>query len=123
MMSKYIRRNRILIPSLLLVLIATLMPGDGKIAGNYLDKVAHFLLFAFLTINILYKYENSFKLIDYLLFCVLLGFATEFAQQFIPGRGLDFYDAVADTLGIVVAFFVYKKARFGIGTVLRVAGA
>ena len=123
MMSEHIRRNRILIPSLLLVLIATLMPGDGKIAGNHLDKVAHLLLFSFLTMNILYKYENSSKLIDYLLFCVLLGFATEFAQQFIPGRGLDFYDALADTVGIVVAYLVYKNAKYGIGAILRAVGA
>ncbi len=47
------------------------MSGDGKIAENHLDKVAHFLLFAFLAINILYKYENSSELIDYLLFSVL----------------------------------------------------
>ena len=42
------RRNRLLGLSLIIVLVATLMPGNGKIAGNYLDKVAHFLIFAFL---------------------------------------------------------------------------
>ena len=94
--------------SLLLVLIATLTPGNGKIAGNYLDKVAHFLLFAFLAYQslkaLIHKKENT----EIIIWTVLLGFLTEYLQQFIPGRNMDFYDALADSIGVFCAFYLYK---------------
>lgn len=96
------------ISSLLIVLIATLTPGNGKIAGNYLDKVAHFLMFAFLAYQSLKAVIDKEKIPDVLLGCIVLGLLTEVLQQFIPGRGMDIYDGIADTLGIVFAYYVYK---------------
>jgi len=94
--------------SLLLVLVATLTPGNGKIAGNYLDKVAHFSLFAFLTYQALKALNNKEEITEVIIWSVLLGFLTEFLQQFIPDRNMDIYDALADTLGIFSAFYYYK---------------
>lgn len=95
--------------SLLIVLIATLMPGNGKIAGNYLDKVAHFLMFAFLAYQSLKAVNDKDKIPDVLLGCICLGLLTEVLQQFIPERGMDIYDGIADTLGIVVAYYAFKR--------------
>ena len=95
--------------SLLIVLIATLTPGNGKIAGNHLDKVAHFLMFAFLAYQSLKSVIDKEKIPDTLLACILLGLLTEVLQQFIPGRGMDIYDGIADTLGVVAAYYIYKK--------------
>ncbi len=97
--------------SLFIVLIATLTPGNGKIAGNYLDKVAHFLMFAFLAYQSLKAVVDTKNIPDLLLGCILLGFLTEFLQQFIPGRNMDIYDGIADTLGIACAYYFYKSTK------------
>lgn len=90
--------------SLAIVLIVTLIPGNGKIAGNYLDKLVHFTIFAFLGFSVIKAFSQSKKLTLYLMLCILLGFVTEIVQQYIPGRNLDFYDALADTLGVFSAY-------------------
>jgi len=100
------KRNRCLIPSLVLLLVATLSPSDGKIAGEYLDKVVHFSIFFFLSWNLIYKWEDRF--FPYLFGAVLLGVFTEFAQQYIPGRNRELVDVLADTLGVIVAYACYR---------------
>jgi len=107
MKLKQVKRNRILPVSILIVLIVTLTPGDGKIVGMYLDKIVHFLIFFFLSINILYKYNGTRVLSFYLFLAVLMGLGTEFFQQYIPGRNMDIIDAIADILGIVGAYLFY----------------
>lgn len=92
-----------------MVLIATLSPGDGKIIGNHLDKIAHFLIFCLLATSILYKFKNSVRGLELLLWCVLFSLFTEVCQQFIPGRTMEFYDGVADTLGIISGYYLYKN--------------
>ncbi len=94
--------------SLLLILIATLTPGNGKIAGNYLDKVAHFLLFAFLAYQALKALITKEGNTEIIIWSVLLGFLTGYLQQFTLGRNMDFYDALADVLAVFCAFYLYK---------------
>ena len=77
----------------------------------------------YLAVNVLYKYEHHQRLTFYLFGCILLGFATEMLQEHIPGRGLDFYDALADTLGIVIAYYFYKMNVTFAAKVLKTFGA
>lgn len=126
MSSIEIRRNRLLIPSLIIVLVLTLKPSSGhgmKLFIPHLDKIAHFGMFFFLAINMMYKFEKSYKLLEYLLFCITLGFITEILQDFIPGRSLDFYDAFADILGIIAAYYVYQMMTNFIQKTLKILGA
>jgi len=94
--------------SLILLLVATLIPGNGKIAGNYLDKVAHFLFFAFMTYQTLNSLINKNETTEIIIWSIGLGFLTEFLQQFILGRNMDIYDALADTIGVVFAYYFFK---------------
>lgn len=103
-----IKYTPLFIISLLLVLIATLTPGNGKIAGNYLDKVAHFLLFAFLSYQALKALINKDAITEVIIWSVLLGFLTEHLQQFILGRNMSIYDTLANTLGVFCAFYRFK---------------
>lgn len=112
------KKNKLFTISILIVLIATLMPGNGKVAGNYLDKVVHFILFFFLSVNTCIKFMEHKKLIQILFYVVLLGFATEVAQNYIPGREMDIFDAIADTLGVMAGYMVYDKYRIGIDRML-----
>lgn len=109
MTSLKIKFTPLFLISLLLVLVATLTPGNGKIAGNYLDKVAHFLLFAFLAYQAIKALPNKKRITEVIIWSVLLGFLTEYLQQFIPGRNMDIYDALADTLGVFSAFYFHKR--------------
>ena len=42
------------------------------------------------------------------LWATIFGLITEVIQQFIPGRNREFYDGLADTLGIVSGFYLYQ---------------
>lgn len=116
-------RNRLLWVSTLIILVVTMTPGNGKFAGNYLDKIGHFIVFFFLAINICFSFKRTDKFIAILFWGILFGFLTEFIQQFIPGRNMDIYDAFADTLGIVIGYFTYEKSKGKLDKVLLKLGA
>ncbi len=123
LIEKKIRRNRLVLVSVIIILIATLSPGNGKIAGNYLDKVAHFTIFLFLSLNLCYKYQKNEKLIEVLFLAILFGLFTEVFQQFIPGRGMDIYDGIADTLGVILAYYFYRNKQLFFDEILFKLGA
>jgi len=104
LMAEATENKTLLLVSLTIVLVVTLTPGNGNIAGNYFDKVVHFTIFAFLAFAIIKTSPSNKNLSLYLFLAILLGFATEIAQQFIPGRNLSFYDALANTLGIFTTY-------------------
>ncbi len=109
MISTKLNKNHILFLNIVLILIVTLTPGNGKIVGSYLDKVVHFSIFLALGINICKKYKISNKLIQALLGAIIFGLITEIAQQLIPGRNMEFYDGLADTLGVATGYYLSHK--------------
>ena len=105
------RRNRWLFINIIIILVGTLMPpGEGGVKlFPHADKIIHFALFAGLGVNICYTLSNSKKLTLPLLSAIIFGFITEIIQDYIPGRTLDFYDALADTLGVCGGYLFYQK--------------
>lgn len=101
-------KKQILLLNIALILVLTLSPGNGKIAGDYLDKVIHFFIFLLLGYSICNNYQNQKALTEGLLWAILLGLATEVIQQVIPGRNMDIYDGIADTLGVVAGYYWFK---------------
>lgn len=65
-------------------------------------------MFFGLSVNICYKYQDKWRFAA-LLFSFLFGLMTEVAQHFIPGRDMDVFDALADTLGIVAGLLIYQR--------------
>lgn len=103
-------RNRLIIASIILILIATLSPSGGvKVDIPFVDKVVHFFLFFALAANISYKYQNGTKEAPMLMWAILFGLLTEVLQQFVPGRDMDLYDGIADTLGVIGGYFFYMN--------------
>lgn len=102
------RKNNFIYVSLLIILITTLTPGDGKIAGNYLDKIVHAFIFLLLAVSISYKYHSSNNLWLMLFASILFGLLTEVIQHFIPGRNMEIYDMIADTLGVILGYSLYE---------------
>jgi len=89
------------------------MPLSGKGGGLSFDKLAHFLLFFFVTINTVFYFSKDNKqLFLVMLFIATLPFVTEIGQIYIKGRNFDYMDILADYLGLafgVLLFFLVKK--------------
>jgi len=88
-----------------IVLVATLSPIDGKMAGNGLDKLVHWAIFFFLTIQFLKYVPSLQKQTEGLLWIIIAALLTEVIQQWIPGRGMDIYDGIADVLGVLCGYY------------------
>jgi len=99
--------------SLIILFVAVWMPLTGKGGGPSFDKLAHFLLFFFVAINVLFYFsKNTKQLIIVLIIVGTLPVLTEEVQNHITGRNYDTKDIVADYLGLFtgLAFFlVFKK--------------
>jgi|GEM_PF-5909377 len=54
---------------------------------------------------------------------ILLGLFTEVIQQFIPGSGMDIYDGITDTLGIVVRYYCCQMYHPKIDELIVKSGA
>lgn len=105
------RNSKFLLLSIGLILIVTLMPGNGKVAGNQLDKLIHFLIFFPLGWSIRQQFSKIWIIFITLTLGIILGWATEYFQQYIPGRNYDWKDGLADNLGLLTGYFLsqFKK--------------
>lgn len=94
--------------SLIILFIAVFLPINGKAAGPSLDKLAHFLLFAFVSMNTCYYFLRERKYLIYAsIFVCSLPYGTEYIQTFIKGRHFETKDIIADILGIVFGVILY----------------
>lgn len=79
------------------------------------DKLAHFLVFGLLATAILRTpWLKRLRLRDLLaaaLIASAYGACDEFRQSFTPGRSVELADWFADSLGAMVAVFVYARWR------------
>ena len=117
-----IRSSQLLIISVIIVLLVTLIPGNGKIAGVYVDKVVHVLIFFFLSMNIGFRFQNSKKLRIALSCAVFLALITEVFQLFIPGRNLELFDMIANCIGIFCGIYIYGKYMTSIDNIMLKIG-
>ena len=97
-----------------------MMPGGADEPIKYVDNSVHFGLFLFLSINICYRYHKSEKLIEGIIWAMFFGLLIEYFQQFIPAGDMDIYDGIADTLGVIAGYYLYKKNRVSLDKILVV---
>lgn len=82
---------------------------------NY-DKIVHFFVFLFygfstglmLYINLYLKGKLNTILILTLLIGLIFGASDEIHQRFTPGRNSDFFDFLADFLGVLVSVILFR---------------
>lgn len=105
------------------ILVATLTPGKSLPSSSLFrfDKLIHIIIFgvfAWLVLRALFLSDKTTgnKTTVYLLVgvsTILFGIAIEGMQQYIPDRGADRYDVIANTVGIVLAqvifYFVHRR--------------
>lgn len=119
-----VRRDRLLPISILLILVGTMVPGMGhfEIQLPHLDKVAHFGMFFFFSVNICYRYQSD-KRLEVILWAIFFGLMTEVIQQFIPGRDMDIYDGITDVFGVIMGYYAYKYMQKRLDKLLIMFGA
>jgi VanZ family protein len=86
---------------------------DIKIDILFFDKVIHIVEFALLGLFLSFGYfmslKSSLMMKAVLIICtgIILGGLDEFHQYFIPLRSIEFFDVLADAMGILSGFFLY----------------
>uniref|UniRef100_UPI00404A55D5 VanZ family protein n=1 Tax=Gelidibacter sp. TaxID=2018083 RepID=UPI00404A55D5 len=125
MSKNQIRRNRLFQASIVVILILVLTPkaSSGVHPMTYLDKVVHFALFLTVSINGCYKYQNCERRTEAIIWIIFFGLITEVIQQFIPGRDMDIYDGIANTLGVISGYYIYKMNQVKLDKVILKFGA
>ncbi len=97
-------------------------PGDSLDLPDVpdLDKVLHAIAYGVLSLSVLFavpdrEYQKHPGRVSLLvvLFCILYGISDEFHQSFVPDRMPSVLDVTADTIGAVIAAFVWFKLRRG----------
>jgi VanZ family protein len=106
--------------ALLMVLMTIPMAGNALSQHpqygvfRYWDKFAHIFLFGVTAFVSVYgaRFFRRFgaRLFFGLGFSLFLAFGTEYAQSLISYRSDDFYDLMADLLGIFIVMFIYLAA-------------
>lgn len=80
------------------------------------DKLGHagvFMIFSFLLMKGVWKphEKNNLKIIVTLLISACYGLAIEIAQHFIPDRGMEWYDALANVIGSFLGIAVLQLSN------------
>ena len=125
--KKYITFLKVYGPAILwgmFILVATLTPGKSLPSSSLFrfDKLIHIIIFGVFAWLVLRAYflsvknTNRSKTNVYLIVgaaTILFGIAIEGMQQYIPDRGADRYDIIANTVGIIAAqvifYFIHRR--------------
>ena len=108
--------------SVLFLIIISLYPGSliGFFLYNDLSRQAnlvenpfgasfnHFISYLFISILGFFSYLKSEKLKQLVYLMFILSIILELLQFIIPVRALEFYDLIANFLGVLVAYFLVK---------------
>ena len=125
--NKYITFLKVYGPAILwgmFILVATLSPGKSLPSSSLFrfDKLIHIVIFGVFAWLVLRAYflsannNTASKTNVYVIVgvaTILFGIAIEGMQQYIPDRGADRYDIIANTVGIVASqvifYFIHRK--------------
>ena len=110
LIKKLSERNAKILAILLTVLIAYLSLKSGgvdvKIPIKNIDKFFHFSAYFTLTLSWLYALKGKRAVLKIVILLILYGILLEFAQEwFTQDRTKDMFDALANTVGIIIAVF------------------
>lgn len=116
----FLRYNLFGIIWFLLILLLGLTPGESMPITNVwellsFDKIAHFFVFAVLSFLLILGFSKQYTFLFFRYYAVhlaigislLYGLIIEIGQTFIPERGLEPLDILANTIGVFAGWFVF----------------
>ena len=84
------------------------MQQDAWYIFDGVDKLVHLSVFAFLGFLLMIVFPRT-KFIVFIQIMLIYTFATEILQDEMQlGRSLEVLDAVADTIGVCIGYYIYK---------------
>lgn len=84
-------------------------PPDFNIEFHYIDKVGHFISYFILMFWFAQLYKGINKRIFYFLFLIMLGAVLEIVQGLGGVRFFEYYDMLANTLGVSFAWLITRQ--------------
>jgi len=93
--------------SLTVIYLLSIAPAKSLPETN--DKLNHIAAFFYLSFLGKFLYKNVFLFLGLLFYGVFI----ELSQLFVPGRSCEFYDVVADCIGITVGILAFSFLRKG----------
>lgn len=84
-------------------------PPDFNIEFQYIDKVGHFISYFILMFWFAQLYKAINKRIFYVLFLITLGAVLEIVQGLGGVRFFEYYDMLANTLGVIFAWLITRQ--------------
>ena len=120
--SKFIMLNYLYYLSLVVLIIVYLFP--GSLIGYFLygsfekqpdlisnpigTSINHLIYFLWLTILSFLINSKDYNLFNNLYFLFILSIGLELLHLLIPNRAFEYYDLIANILGIIIGLMVYK---------------
>ena len=106
------QKNKLFLVLFIILIIAisvlSLLPPKSGLELGKSDKINHFLAYAILSLN--FGFISS-KIRSYFIGIPILiayGILIEFFQGLVPGRDPSFYDALANSVGVFLGFFIFS---------------
>lgn len=96
----------IFISYVLLVIFISLVPQPAGAGSGNLDKIVHASLYFVMGVIAYLAFNTLGKRIVIFIFMLLLGVSLELFQMYIPGRDISLYDALSNTAGLALSFFL-----------------
>ena len=111
---KLLKNKYVAIIYTLIIFILCTLPSK-ELPKDVNDKTAHFVAFAGFSFFWLWVKEN-YKIVVFV--GVIYGICIEFWQAILPEsfhRGFDWFDALADGIGVLIGYFIYLLSKFIVG--------
>lgn len=87
-----------------LVVVGSLLPGSSPAiawVGGVSDKLLHFLAYAALAVLAVAGADDRRAVLRAVLIMLVLGVVLDYLQRFVPGRGFELGDILADYVGVL----------------------
>ena len=106
------QNNKLFLVLFIILIIAisvlSLLPPKSGIELGKSDKINHFLAYAILSLNFGFISTKNRSYFVGIPFLIAYGILIEFFQGFVPGRDPSFYDALANSVGVFLGFFIFR---------------
>lgn len=95
---------------MVLLTVASLLPGGGVALGGKWDKIAHFGAYFLTALLFYYAFRSRLERTDIyaVFFAFGYGVILELTQLFVPGRIFSLKDLVANFSGVAFFFVLYR---------------
>ena len=90
------------------ITILSLVPPKSGVEMANNDKFYHFAAYAILSFNFWFISIQKLHFLVGIFLLIFYGILIEFFQGFVPGRNPSFYDALANSVGVLIGFLLFK---------------